>query len=243
MQKYVNYCELLGVSPGDSAKQVQQSFRTRIKECHPDSAGKGGDQEKAQLLIEAYYTFKEGVPPADRFYKMQPNLDKFFWGKKTPSHKAHTSSQEKGFRAGKRMFEKIFSGSYSNSPHFDYDHFFESLQQEIYAENEDDLVWEHSHTKKKAKPEYSDRNNLFRDTYYERAEITLRETVYKFEQTRRRFDKKWAFEFIGELTQVQVLYRDICNLEPALTYKALCRVRQINELIQEIRKNVRIYSN
>ncbi len=53
------YCKILGVKPGDSAEKVKAAFREKIKTYHPD---KGGDIEKAKLILEAYEKLKDGVP-------------------------------------------------------------------------------------------------------------------------------------------------------------------------------------
>ena len=232
MRKYNEYCQLLGVSPGDSAEVVQQKFRARIKECHPDSTGNNGDQSKAQLLIEAYSAFKEGVPSVN-------NTSSIANGSGKKARKAYTSTRQKGYMSGMRMFEQIFANSRNKPVDFHLGSIFAKLHQELYAENEDDAVWEYKPSKAKSKQQTSDSKDYSGASQYQRAEMVLQSIVHKYERTKRRFAKRWAYEFIGELTQAQVLYRDVCNAQPGMTYKALYRVRQINELIQEIRSSAK----
>lgn len=73
--------------------------------------------------------------------------------------------------------------------------------------------------------------------YYTRAEAGLRETVRRFERRSNRFKTNWIRDYIGELARVQVLFRDVSKRYPALSGKSLARVRQISELITEIKKS------
>ncbi|MEQ9362745.1 MAG: hypothetical protein RIF32_00795 [Leptospirales bacterium] len=73
--------------------------------------------------------------------------------------------------------------------------------------------------------------------YYTRAEAVLRETVRRFERRSNRFKNSWVRDYIGELARVQVLFRDVSKRYPALSGKSLARVRQISELITEIKNS------
>ncbi|MCB1306952.1 MAG: DnaJ domain-containing protein [Leptospiraceae bacterium] len=73
--------------------------------------------------------------------------------------------------------------------------------------------------------------------FYARAEDKLRAVVESFERRNGKFRGSWIKEYIGNLSQVQVLYRDVARRFPHLSVRALQRVRQINELITEIKKS------
>lgn len=231
MKKYRQYCEILGLAPGADAKKVQQSFRARIKKYHPDIARTESDKKYAQLLIEAYSALRDGVPREE-----QRSDASSFWKKENRGSKASTASYEKGYFSGKRMFENIFA----NRNRTDLGGFLKDLVSEemVYPKDEDAKVWEHAPPKKEKpaffKTEWSQDEDETQQ--YIRAEINLRKIVTSFENQENRFQRQWAREFIGNLTQAQILYRDICHFAPHLSYKALQRVRQISELITEIRK-------
>ena len=229
------YCEILGVLPGASAGTVQQSFRDLIKKYHPDSASTESDKKRAQLLIEAYSALKNGVPK-----------------NKAPQRtrqKANTSSEDNGVFSAERMFRSVFTDA---PPHSKIRSFFKNIDfaTNVYPENESDTVWEYTPQDSFGKSfresfgESKDFGEESENTIHQageenylRAEVLLSETVKSFDSHEDRFKKRWAREFIGDLVQIQVLYRDICRLSPAFTYNALRRVRQISGLISEIRKS------
>ena len=241
VEEYKKYCELLGVEPGADAKKVQESFRARIKKCHPDSTGTESDKKHAQLLIEAYSAFKRGVP-----LTRQDNarVARAFWKKEGRGRKGSTATREKGYFAGKRMFENIFEEAHSNGNGASgaYNFFRDlgidiGMEEAVYPENEDTEVWEYSpaRTENASSSEEWDGDEQSMERYT-RAEMSLRQIVSNFEKQENRFQRRWAREFIGDLAQVQVLYRDLCRFAPHLSYRALRRIRQISELITEIRK-------
>ncbi|MGK5083678.1 J domain-containing protein [Bdellovibrionota bacterium FG-1] len=53
--------EILGVSPGASAQQIQQAYRERMKQYHPDKIGTQGSQQwrDSQKIAEAINRAKE----------------------------------------------------------------------------------------------------------------------------------------------------------------------------------------
>ena len=73
---------------------------------------------------------------------------------------------------------------------------------------------------------------------FEQVEVTLVETVKNFEGKANRFQKTWSREFIAQLIQIMVLYRDVVHQNPSNSYNALKRIRQITELVNEIKKNL-----
>ena len=218
MEKYREYCELLGVGPGADAQKVRQSFRARIKKCHPDAGGTESDKKHAQLLIEAYSALKHGVPVMRG--QGQSSVAASFWKKENRGRKASTAVYAKGIFAGKRMFESVFD---EKSPHIhtsaqNFQNFFDGndlgldLEEAVYPIDEDTKVWEYTPLKKERRAhaaEWSEDDGSMER--YQRAELNLRQIVSSFEGQGNRFQRQWAREFIGDLAQVQVLYRDLCR--------------------------------
>ncbi len=252
LEQFNRHCQVLGVAPGDSAEQVRRSFRLRIKQAHPDTSSRKGSKAEAQLLLEAYSAFKKGVPKLKQqdqasFYASPTAAGGTnFWGKASPVRKARTYTQEQGHKSAMRMFDAIFNDIQTSTKSFKI--FFDELAGDLYPEKEHGAaVWEIPFPKRDgrgyqnsgslgdAQLDYHKSDAMER---YESAELVLKNIVFSFEHRKNRFQRNWAREFIGELLQVQVLYRDLCRFAPSLSYQALQRVRQISELISEIRNNL-----
>ena len=220
MSKFQQYCQLLGVNPGDNAYRVRQNFRERIKSCHPDAAKTASSKETAQLLIEAYSEFKNGVPQL----RAQQSSH---WGQYAKSasypnygsnfnHKAYTTStKQKSDMAAKRMFEVLKSSSQSFNKKRQGKDFFSCLEniieENIYPLNEEDEVWEYDLTMDRNTTVKAKADGMYENNNFLCAEVILRETVRSFENSHYRMGSTWAREFIGELVQIQVVYRDICQ--------------------------------
>lgn len=72
---------------------------------------------------------------------------------------------------------------------------------------------------------------------FERAENALRMTVTKYNnQKDSRAKKHWALDFIRDLAEVQILYRDVARRFPEVYSPAIVRVDQIRDLVAEIKK-------
>ncbi len=248
MDQFETYCQLLGVKPGTGAEEVRKKFRELIKKYHPDKSKNEVDKQRALLIIEAYAMFKNGVPsppPASNSTEATPQdraAAQAFWQKNVTVTKGYTYSEEHSHYVAERIFKRIFGDS---KPHERVRNFFEEMiDNEIYSDDEDEHQWEVQFTppqREKSSPYASNENFDFKyknspQNLFERAEITLSETVHSFELKNNRFQKNWASDFISHLTQIMVLYRDICRSAPAYTYKALQRIRQITELINEIKQ-------
>ena len=245
MEQYQKYCQLLGVEPGADAKRVRESFRSRIKRYHPDAGGTESDKKHAQLLIEAYSALKHGVPLA--VYEDTRSAAASFWKKEASVRKGSTATHEKAYFAAKRMFENIFNEKRPDISSTNYS-FFKNFgigidtntEEPLYPPDEDTEIWEYSplaseENSSSASCEPWEEDEESREQYA-CAETSLRQIVSSFEKRGNRFQRQWAREFIGDLAQVQVLYRDLCHSAPHLSYRALRRIRQISELITEIRK-------
>lgn len=229
----MEYFRLLGVPAGASPDQVKNAFRARIKECHPDRVP--GDGEKARRLIEAYRGVQRGESgPVEQDvvhagpHRTQPE----------PGVRVHAKSRSyaAGAEAGRRIYEAIFkkadlAGSIEN--------FWDAIHRSVLEEGEDteiygrdvpirEVPWEN---------QFEGVTNLKARETLERAEITLREVVRKFDrQQKSRSKRAWSKDYILGLTQVQVLFRDAMRRHPSLTGRSLNRLQQIHELISEIKK-------
>ena len=248
LEKYKKYCQLLGVGTSASAKEVKQKFHEKIKKYHPDSNSTAGNKEYSQLLIEAYSALKNGVPP---WLKEAEERESYIKARQR-SHKANTDTKKHGYQAATRIFSGV---SARISQHEKFRNFFNDLGEEVYPQDEETSVWQYTPQNRSfsSDNDVSDNNTSDNDTSttndiiedyqdtnksisWERAETNLQNVVNSFDNRGNRFQKRWAQDFIGNLTQVQVLYRDLCNFDPYCSYKSLERIRQINELIREIRQ-------
>ena len=375
MEHFQKYCQILGVKPGSSAEEVRKNFRELIKKYHPDTNKNENDKQKVLTIIEAYSSFKNGVPK-NAYPNIQnkpvvdPQAAQKFWKKNNVDVRKGFSYQE-GFntQSAQRIFDRIFS---NKTPHQRVHNFFEEIiNAEIYSENEDTVQWEVNFGKinsgevnfgkinsgevnfgkinsgevnfgkinsgevnfgkinsgevnfgkfnsrevnfgktnssnfgknnssnfgnfKSGNPNFEDfetdeeisnkvkfgkinfreetdndvffektkfghknfrevRNNINNAntsktnntktnfdnlSKFEQVEVTLVETVKSFEGKANRFQKTWSREFISQLIQIMVLYRDVVHQNPSNSYNALKRIRQITELVKEIKKNL-----
>ena len=72
--------------------------------------------------------------------------------------------------------------------------------------------------------------------HFQRAEAVLQQVVEKYSRQKSgRSRRSWAKDYLSELQQVQVLYRDITRLYPGLSGRSMSRTRQVRELMDEIR--------
>ena len=62
MDKFIDYYELLLISPDADSEIIERIFRVMAKRCHPDNANTG-DREKFDLISEAHETLSD---PAQR---------------------------------------------------------------------------------------------------------------------------------------------------------------------------------
>ncbi|MCE9599130.1 MAG: DnaJ domain-containing protein [Spirochaetia bacterium] len=231
----MEYYSLLGVAPGSTAEQVKNAFRSRIKACHPDRVP--GDGERARKLIEAYKGIQKGQagPPreeapvrAERPQQQRPPGFNVRYHEQATTYRA-------GREAGRRIFESVFdkvdlAGSVEN--------FWDALHRSVLEEGEETEVYGKDVPIREVhwqnRPE-GITNGKAREVY-ERAEIVLREVVQKFDAQKKRARRQWARDYVSNLTQVQVLFRDGMNRHPSLTGRCLNRLQQIHELIREIKK-------
>lgn len=262
MQNFDKYCRALGVVPGDGPEAVKKAFRSRIKQHHPD-ANRQADDGHSRLLIEAYAEFKKGVParpakPASTIHSAGPA-----GGAQRPASGKPAGTQGNGFAGfgnpfrdpyekGRRFareasrkssFRTVFTPPDENSPLGDI---YVNLSDMIWGDDESSQVYgKRSNVREYRAPRHKGGMDDGMPAhpydqaieYYTRAEAVLRETVRRFERRSNRFKNSWVRDYIGELARVQVLFRDVSKRYPALSGKSLVRVRQISELITEIKNS------
>ena len=59
-----DYYRLLGARPGMSVPDLRRAYIILVKQCHPDSAARGADEERAKALNEAYDVLSDPVQRA-----------------------------------------------------------------------------------------------------------------------------------------------------------------------------------
>lgn len=263
MNKFEQYCQSLGVLPGASSEEVKRSFRSLIKRYHPDSAGKEGDAAHAKLLIEAYLAFKGGVPPREHFTEENPlgspargapsdgKRSAAYWRKDKANRQPGLSYSLRGRASGQRMSAALFGEEDPFSP--SRSRMLARLLAAFYGQEEQfeitlEALINDSGPAGPAAPAapaavspaaISPDALIPNRHYFDRAEAILEEIVHQFEGQGNRFQPSWARDFIRQLVEVQVLYRDVCRLAPRLELQARQRVQQVNELIKEIRRAFR----
>jgi len=229
MDQYFEYCKILGVSPGASAEDVKTAFRTRIKIHHPDRAKTGSEGDAARKLIEAYQAMKNGWPAHIPTTRPAPVS--------SPGAAAN-AMYERGRAAGQRIFDGAVRGRRESL----FKSFFEEFARAAFVEDEEDPSYEtpvRDHAEKADAWVYRPGQNSQRfdpaDEYFDRAEIALREVVQKFSRKTNQSKRQWSREYVSHLLNVQVLFRDVMRRYPNVYGRANKRLRQIQELMQEIK--------
>lgn len=228
----MEYYRILGVTPGSSPQEIKEAFRSRIKECHPDRVATDG--EKARRLIEAYRGLQRGEsgPGGPEPVQQPPRQERAEAGVR---FQARSRSYAAGAEAGRRIYEAIFkkadlAGSVEN--------FWDAVHRSVLEEGEDTEVYGRDVPIREVKWEnrFEGVVNPKARELLERAEISLREVVRKYDRQKGRSKRQWSKDYILGLTQVQVLFRDAMRRHPSLTGRSLSRLQQIHELINEIKK-------
>ena len=226
MNKIQEYCEILGVSPGDSPDQVQKSFRAKIKQYHPDRPSASSDREKTTLLIEAYDALKKGVPTAGDYSDSYSSRRSSSTYQSAEAKTWPYRSYNRGYDVGKKIFTNLFQNTDAET--------FNRLHQKLYGFSPNFRTQE---PEKKQQPQRSsvEPQSPNNPPAYRRAEEILKQIIARYHNNRVKFHKSWVRQYISELTQLQVIYRDVCRIHPAFTGKALRRVDEIHSLIAELK--------
>jgi len=204
------YYRLLGLEPGAGPEEIKKAFRDQIKLCHPDRSS--GESEKARELIEAYNYLKENHTLHTEEKRKDPSPENYRSDK-------DFNAKEAGKRAGERIFQGIFrerSSFADRKPpirdYYDPLDFLKKRQESVLPLDRGEVM-------------------LYR------AEMALREVVQKYNrQMKTRSRRSWSREYIGKLVNIQVLFRDICVRYPGLSFQATSRLKQIQELIAEVKQ-------
>ncbi len=243
MDKFEYYCKILDVSPGDNAAIVLKNFRSKIKKHHPDSSDEGNITQ-AQDLIDAYKAFQEGVHPWEerRNVYQKPRTPGSSLGKNTPWKRTRgrsgfgVSTQQRGRLAGERILGAVFP---KQSTPFQKD----ELGKEPYEKKEasqDVLEFLRKYVQNKShnKPDGQTNRNGEKENFpeeYKHVELILFETLQRYQQKTEKYQRSWVREFIQELNQIQILYRDLSRFCPSFSTQAIERVTLLKELISKIR--------
>ncbi|MCB1175573.1 MAG: DnaJ domain-containing protein [Leptospiraceae bacterium] len=257
IQKYQLYLETLGVAPGDDAQTVKRAFRDRIKKHHPDTARTPADAEQANTLIEAYTAFKKGVPHVSVQHGSQRRPVE-----RPAPPRAHTRQSDFAADVGRQAGQRIYEAVHGGQERFDdaeaeyiqrrSAEFFSRISQLFGAGLEREEQPDFSSIRRPAaagsRTATAHRSAGFGvvENYgvsshlLDQAEENLRDIVAYFNQANQpRFTRRWMRSYVEALNQVQVRFRDVSNRHPGCSGRALRRVRQIHELIAEIKQGVR----
>ncbi len=266
-QDFDKYCRALGVAPGDGPEAVKQAFRSRIKQHHPDANRQADDGHSRLLIeAYAAFKKGVPARPAPQSSTIhspgpaRPQAGPVRSGQSTTAGGNGfagfgSNPFRDPFEAGRRFareasrksaFRTVFTPPDEDSPLGDI---YVNLSDMIWGDDESSQVYgkhakvrEYRPTRRKGGAGYAD-DDIPAHPYdqaiefYTRAEAVLRETVRRFERRSNRFKNSWVRDYIGELARVQVLFRDVSKRYPALSGKSLARVRQISELITEIKNS------
>ena len=206
------YFLLLGLEPGATHEEIKKAFRQKIKLCHPDSSS--GEAEKARLLIEAYNYLIDNQD-------IYPDLESA-----APGSKAGYEP-EQNYDSARESGERIFKGVFRDRPPAQKMHRRPPVE-DVY----DPLVFLRKRSQS-ALP--LDKGEMF----FYRAEMALRDVVAQYNrQKKHRSKRAWSREYTGKLVTVQVLFRDVIVRFPGLSVQARARLKQIDELISEIKQMI-----
>lgn len=231
----MQYYRLLGLNQGAGPDEIKNAFRSRIKECHPDKVP--GDGEKARRIIEAYRGLLKGeTGPEPVAAPVRPSPPPRPQGPTIRVH-AKSRSHAAGVEAGRRIFRSVFRG---HDLAGSVENFWDAVERHVLEEGEETEVYgKHVHVREVPWEQRLGGNGITNPKareIFERAEVALREVVAKYDAQKQRSRRQWSKDYIFNLAQVQVLFRDAMNRHPSLTGRALSRLQQIHELIGEIRK-------
>ncbi|MCS7204715.1 MAG: DnaJ domain-containing protein [Leptospiraceae bacterium] len=207
MRTILEYCQILGVQPGDSSEKVKAAFRAKIKQFHPD---KGGDVEKAKLLLEAYERLKGGVPILQTQQK--------------PQDQQKQEKKQNENTVYKEAFREFLNRVFSNDP----------MILKIINDVLNQYGFDEIHFPFRVKRYYKQEDGIHSDeamNQFLKLERMFHQIMQNFNSQKGRPIKYRALELIQDLTQLQVRYRSLMVRHPSMTYKCRQRLDQIKEII------------
>ena len=239
-----DYYTILGLKPGASAADIQKAFRERIKLCHPDRSGSSENAEQARRLIEAYNRLKEGIPVEIHGHGPRSGVDRNGNG---PTKEERSRYYSGPGRSGETIFRSVFqenisdflnrfrSASGGGTP---YRSRFRESHPEFYPrKNGVDTPYrkEDVFTGFPEEDPVSGASPRAREAY-RAAEGFLRKVVQKYKRQSHRPRRQWARDYIRDLNLVQIKFRDVASGHPGIYTAAMKRLRQVQELSEEVRK-------
>ena len=202
-----------------------------------------GDRETRGAYDERSYANK-------RHYNTYPFSDQKHEPK--PDQKRQYSYRSGDFNfgreAGRRLYEEIYGSKIRGRRKPSVEQYWDILSQMVYGDDSEAQYYGENIEVREYHPRYTrTREADIPNTplsgsmdqavmYFNRAEVLLRETVSKYDDSRSFKRKAWLKEYIARLTNIQVLFRDVANRHPIMSGKATRRVQQIRELTAEIRQ-------
>lgn len=76
MKSFINYYEILEISPSSSAKVIERTFRFLARRFHPDNQATG-DRSKFDAVVEAHSTLRDAAKRARYHDDHHPHLPPF----------------------------------------------------------------------------------------------------------------------------------------------------------------------
>ncbi len=254
MSRFHEYCRVLGVAPHASEEEVKSAFRAKIKLHHPDKATHPSQAEEARRLIEAYHAVlagegrEEEVVEAPEQRRPEP----------PPSGWVHQEGRE----AARRMFERVFRDKFAQvfgfrpDMGFDFDAHFGADPREQFRRARPSAsrpAGANSGARPSPRPEQHRRPEQQQQKQeprtpprpepaspnvspgLRRAEDALGNVVDRFQNRGARSKREWCRDYLANLAQVQILFRDLATREPRSETAARLRLGQIKELMSVIR--------
>ncbi len=230
------------------------------------AAGGEQVNETALLLIEAYQALKEGAPPPrfkdtaqGKEYFRRQREEAFRAREEMYRRRREAAIHDVAREAGRRLYEEMFGGQQTSEAR---DVFWERLSDLVFGGSSSSRYYgenvelheihpgvrmgvrerkpPRNPSPGRAEPlrarshpgEPSDPGQRFLD----RAEALLRQVVERYDVPGSLRRRDWIREYMAGLNNCQILFRDVAVRYPALSMVALGRVRQIQELRDELRR-------
>lgn len=248
-EAYLKQYRLLGVDPRAEPDAIKQAFRAHIKKHHPDTAETEAEANHARVLIEAYQSIKDA--PLATMPEPAPDTVREERVRRPAPGPGPIDEDELAYRLGKKLGEELFGRpDFAPEPGrprraAEFQDFWSRLEEGVYSDDEEAAVYgpnseirEYFLRKPRRRDPLDDLDFLRDDVklYYRRAELTLRDVVSRYDGRKDRGARGWARDYLRNLVDVQILFRDLQRRYPILNTRASARVRQISELAAEIKK-------
>lgn len=244
MSRFDEYCRVLGVAPHATEDEVKSAFRAKIKLHHPDKAANPAQAEEARRLIEAYHAVLAGEGREEEVVEAPP--------RRRPEPPPSGWVHQEGREAARRMFERVFRDKFAQvfgfrpDMGFDFDaHFGPGRANNGNGANSSG-PYRRPGPEPRSNPRPGNREEPRTPPRPEpaspnvspglrRAEDALANVVDRFQNRGQRSKREWCREYLANLAQVQILFRDLAAREPRSETAARMRLGQIKDLMSVIR--------